>query len=141
MTGHNDFVYCLAWMPGGKYIVSGSTDNTLGIWDVESGERLFRLTEHTNYAHGVAWSPDGKFIASASCDGKMIIWDARNLPYKKPVPIHTFEAMHAVNLIGCDFAGAQFATEALKRRVKMNGGCNVELTEVPEGNSAKPFEL
>lgn len=122
MEGHEDFVYCLAWNPDGKYIISGSTDNTLWIWDVESGERLFHLTEHTNYAHGVAWSPDGNFIASASCDGKIIIWDAQNLPKRSPKPIHIFEAMHAVNLIGCDFTGAQFATDILKKKVKMNGG-------------------
>lgn len=122
MTGHEDFVYCLSWQPEGKYIVSGSTDNTLWIWEVESGKPLFHLTEHTNYAHGVAWSPDGKYIASASCDGKIIIWDVQNLPEKAPAPIHTFEAMSAVELIGCDFTGARFETELLKKRLKMNGG-------------------
>lgn len=108
--------------PEGRYLVSGSTDNTLWIWDVRSGNPLYHLTEHTNYAHGVAWSPARNYIASASCDGKVIIWDVRNLPEKVPVPIHTFEAMNAVNLIGCDFTGVRFETEELEKRVKMNGG-------------------
>ena len=120
LTGHDDFVYCLSWCPESTYLVSGSTDNTLWIWNVEKEEKIYRMTEHTNYAHGVSWSLDGKYIASASCDGSVIIWDVKKLPMV--APIHKLVAINSVDIRGCDFTEAEFETEKLMKLVQMNGG-------------------
>ena len=120
LTGHDDFVYCLSWKPNSVYIVSGSTDCTLWIWNAETGEKIHHMTAHTNYAHGVDWSPSGDFIASASCDGSIIIWDVRQLP--KVTSIRRLVAINAVDLIGCDFTEAEFETEELKKLIQMSGG-------------------
>ena len=40
LTGHSDSVYSVAYSPDGKHIVSGSRDNTVKIWDAQSGEEV-----------------------------------------------------------------------------------------------------
>jgi len=39
--GHTDWVTSVAFSPDGKYILSGSWDTTLKLWDIETG-RLIR---------------------------------------------------------------------------------------------------
>ena len=43
-------------------------DNTLKVWDLESGRELRTLTGHTNTVNGVAVTPDGSRAVSASAD-------------------------------------------------------------------------
>ena len=78
LTGHTDCVYSIAVSPDGKYLASGSWDNTVIIWDAKSGQRLKSLEGHSNYVESVCWSPDGKYLASGSRDETVIIWDANS---------------------------------------------------------------
>jgi len=38
--GHSDSVISIAISPDGKYIVSGSDDNTIKLWDISSGKEV-----------------------------------------------------------------------------------------------------
>ncbi len=67
----------VAWSPDGTRIASGSDDETLRIWDAESGESLQTLEGHGRDVNSVAWSPDGARIVSASDDGTLRIWESR----------------------------------------------------------------
>ena len=62
-NGHTDRVYSVAFSPDGKTLASGSDDNTLRLWHVDTGETQMILTGHTYELKGgysVAFSPDGK---------------------------------------------------------------------------------
>jgi WD40 repeat protein len=43
LVGHTTWVYAVAYSPDGSRIVSGSYDNTLKIWDANSGKLLSYL--------------------------------------------------------------------------------------------------
>jgi WD40 repeat protein len=61
-------VSSLAFSPDGKIIVSGSYDNTLRVWNIESGEYLCGIyTEGTIY--DIKWHPDGERIVAAGAGG------------------------------------------------------------------------
>ncbi|HZT99341.1 MAG TPA: serine/threonine-protein kinase [Ktedonobacteraceae bacterium] len=74
--GHSNFVWGgVAWSPNGKRIASGSSDQTVQVWDAADGGNVFTYRGHANIVLAVAWSPDGKRIASAN--GLTVqVWDA-----------------------------------------------------------------
>ena len=45
--GHTGSVYSVAISPNGKYIVSGSWDKTIKLWDINTGELIRTFKGHT----------------------------------------------------------------------------------------------
>jgi hypothetical protein len=76
----------VAFSPDGRFIISGSDDNTLKLWDVEARSIVHSFEGHAASVHSVAFSPDGRFIISGSYDKTVKLWDvaAKTL-------VHTFE--------------------------------------------------
>jgi WD40 repeat protein len=78
--GHTDSVNSVAISPDGKFIVSGSSDDTIKIWDFKTGECLNNLDGNLYSITSVAISPDGKYIVSGEgnlsySEGIVTIWD------------------------------------------------------------------
>jgi WD40 repeat protein len=65
----------LTFLEKGRFLVAGGRDQTLRIWDVESG-RLDRPPIHTGqkWVQTLAAHPDGKHIASGGQDGSVLLW-------------------------------------------------------------------
>jgi WD40 repeat protein len=76
--GHSGPVYCVAFSPDGKHIVSGSWDKTLKVWDAKSGHETLSLQGHTSAVLSVAFSPDGKQVVSGGDDKSLRVWDTRS---------------------------------------------------------------
>jgi len=73
--GHNGEVESVFVTPDGKYIVSGSADKTIKIWDFEKGEEIRTLRGHQKHVSSVFVTPDKKHIVSGSFDKTIKIWD------------------------------------------------------------------
>ncbi|KAH8810256.1 hypothetical protein DL96DRAFT_1821733 [Flagelloscypha sp. PMI_526] len=71
-------VQSVAFSPDGKCVVSGSNDNSVRIWDAESGYQIRKLNGHGSSVESVAFSPDGKRVVSGSLDNSVRIWDAES---------------------------------------------------------------
>jgi WD40 repeat protein len=68
-TGHTNGVSSVAFSPDGQYIVSGSDDGTIRVWNAMTGETAAGpFTGHTFSVTSVAFSPDGQHIVSGSDD-------------------------------------------------------------------------
>ena len=61
IRGHSKSVNSVAYSPDGKYLASGSWDNTVKIWEVKTG-KLIRTFEGD--FSSVAYSPDGRYLAT-----------------------------------------------------------------------------
>jgi len=62
-NGHEGDVYAVAISPDGKYLVSGSIDQTVRLWDVKSRQLLVTLFYGTD-GKWVMWTPEGFFSGS-----------------------------------------------------------------------------
>ncbi|MEH2282559.1 MAG: hypothetical protein V7K90_14730 [Nostoc sp.] len=74
LTGHSSGVFSVAFSSNGQTLASGSSDNTIKLWDVRKGNLLQTLTGHSYSVHSVAFSPDGQTLASGSGDKTIKIW-------------------------------------------------------------------
>jgi WD40 repeat protein len=78
LTGHDGWVNSVAVSPDGKWAASGSADETVKIWGIETGDCRATLEGHTDQVQSVAITPDGKRILSASFDNSVRVWDANS---------------------------------------------------------------
>jgi len=105
---HEHVIECLAWAPetahqaigqaagndvrkgqrSGPYLISGSRDKTIKMWDVSIGVCLFTLVGHDNWVRGLVFHPGGKFILSASDDKTLRVWDIANRRNNKTLEAH-----------------------------------------------------
>ncbi|KAG8794181.1 hypothetical protein FRC12_000280 [Ceratobasidium sp. 428] len=89
--GHTGMVESVCYSPDGAYIVSGSEDKTVRIWDARTGKSVGQpLTGHINLVNSVVYSPDGAYILSGSGDNTIRVWDAHTgKPVGQPLTGHT----------------------------------------------------
>jgi len=77
--GHTEFIHSVAFSPDGKTLASGSNDDTIKLWDINTGQELKTLKGHTSSVRSVsvmsvAFTPDGKTLASGGGDA-IKLWD------------------------------------------------------------------
>jgi len=72
---HRRPITCLEFSPNGKFLVSGSEDGTLLVWDAELGTQFYQLKGPAVSVTGVSWSPNGQLIAASSDDFAIRIYD------------------------------------------------------------------
>ena len=75
LVGHTGSVEAVAFLPDGSRALSGSSDNTLRLWDLASGETLRTLEGHTSGVSAVAVLGDGSRALSGSSDNTLRLWD------------------------------------------------------------------
>ena len=76
--GHTSPVWSVAFSPDGRHIVSGSLDQTIRVWDAQTGAQVGNpLQGHTESVSSVAFLPDGRHIVSGSEDHTTQYWDAQ----------------------------------------------------------------
>jgi small GTP-binding protein len=75
LEGHDNQVNSVAISSDDKFIVSSSSDNTVRIWEVETGECLKVLEGHSTLVSRVVISSDDKLIVSSSNDETVRIWE------------------------------------------------------------------
>src|SRR5262249_11776709 len=82
--GVSNDTFSPAFSPDGKRLAGatreklpdGSWDNSVRVWDAQTGQELHILKGHTDQVLRVAYSADGKRLATASSDNTVKVWDA-----------------------------------------------------------------
>lgn len=72
---HNDRPNSIVFSPDGKTLASGSSDNTIRLWDAATGQIKNILTDHRDDVNSVVFTPDGSTLMSGSKDKTIRVWD------------------------------------------------------------------
>ena len=75
LNGHTDWVYSIACAPDGAIAATGSQDQTIRLWDLETGTCLAILEGHEFTVGALAFSRDGRTLFSGSGDDTVRVWD------------------------------------------------------------------
>ena len=76
LKGHSEAVSSVSFSPDGERIVSSSGDETVKVWNAQTGQNTLTLKGHSGWVASVDFSPDGKRIVSGSRDTTLKVWDA-----------------------------------------------------------------
>ncbi len=90
------FSYSVAFSPSGRTLASGSNDETVKLWDVDTGQVLQTLQGHESKVHSVVFHPTQKSIKLVSgSDDKTILWevDANTNTSKKLQTLSGYETI------------------------------------------------
>ena len=85
---HSDGIWSLSFSPDGKWLLSASEDQTVGVWDVASGSLVARLVGRANILCAVV-SPDGTRIATGGRDRLVRLWDTTHFENVAQLGGHT----------------------------------------------------
>ncbi|QRK06707.1 SIR2 family protein [Archangium violaceum] len=75
LQGHSGRVTGCAVTPDGRRVVSSADDNTLKVWELETGRELATLQGHSGPVTGCAVTPDGRRVVSSSDDNTLKVWE------------------------------------------------------------------
>ena len=77
LSGHTGRVHSLTFSSDETFLVSGSGDCTINLWDIQTGGVIKTFHGHTQSVWSVSISPDCSIIASGSSDNTIRLWDAQ----------------------------------------------------------------
>lgn len=68
-------VECLAIIPDGSRLATGSTDGTVRLWDLSTGRELLLVGRHRQRVSSVSFSADGRHLTSSGLDHMLRFWE------------------------------------------------------------------
>ncbi len=68
LKGHTNVISSLAFSKDNRFLASGSSDDTVRIWNVEKQTRIHKLTGHKDDIYALPRLPDSRRVASGSDD-------------------------------------------------------------------------
>jgi len=95
LQGHTDSINAVTVMADGSRVISASSDKTLKVWDLETGQELQTLKGHTNLVRAVVVMPDRSRAISASHDKTLKVWDMETGEELQTLKGHT-DSVYAV---------------------------------------------
>jgi len=67
-------VNSVTFSPDGRFVLSGNSDGTMILWEVNTGKKIKKWRGHSKDVNSVAFSQDGVFAASGGSDGLVKLW-------------------------------------------------------------------
>lgn len=75
LYGHEDHVTAVGFAPDGRTLVSGGSDRSVRVWDVEAALAGPAPPRHSGWVADLTPAPDGTRCATHTSDGTVHLWD------------------------------------------------------------------
>ena len=75
LKGHTSWVTTVAFNPKSPTLVSGSLDDTIRVWNLQTGQVLFTLEGHARGVNHIAIGSGGQVLASGGDDDLVRVWN------------------------------------------------------------------
>jgi WD40 repeat protein/serine/threonine protein kinase len=72
--GHPSAALTAVFSPDGQWIISGSQDGKVRIWNWRTGQMHYEFEAHERHVRSIALSADGRCLATGSWDGTAAVW-------------------------------------------------------------------
>uniref|UniRef100_A0A8B9HEH2 WD repeat domain 31 n=1 Tax=Astyanax mexicanus TaxID=7994 RepID=A0A8B9HEH2_ASTMX len=92
--GHELVINGVAVGPDGSRLCTGSRDNSMCLWDIETGACLQKNTISRNLVTHVCWVPGGTSIVQTSEDKTIRVWDSRSWQVTNTFPAKQYIQTH-----------------------------------------------
>ncbi|MDQ7027708.1 MAG: hypothetical protein Q9P44_19370 [Anaerolineae bacterium] len=114
-NGHDERVNYVAFSPDKARIASGGLDDSVIIWDVNTGENLGRLTGFASPFGQLSHHPNGTVLATAVTEDEVVqVWDIAT------GTVNTSIQTDRDNIIGLEFtAGGEVLEVLSERRIQL----------------------
>ncbi len=76
LEGHTGFVYPVAISPDGSQIASGGWDQTIRVWNAETGKPTWVSHDDSGFILDLVFDQQGRRVISGSAGGDVSVWDA-----------------------------------------------------------------
>uniref|UniRef100_A0A1A9X086 U5 small nuclear ribonucleoprotein 40 kDa protein n=1 Tax=Glossina brevipalpis TaxID=37001 RepID=A0A1A9X086_9MUSC len=115
MSGHTGAILEAHFNTDGSQIFTCSTDKTLAIWDIVTGQRIRRLKGHSNFVNTVHGTRRGmQMLCSGADDRTVRLWDSR-----KKLSTLTLEASYQVTSATFNDIGDQIISGGIDNGIKV----------------------
>lgn len=86
IEAHANSVFTLTYSPDGRFLLSGSRDAHLKIWNVAEQYTLHKdVVAHLFAINHIVYSPDERWVATCSMDKSIKVWDAATFQLLKVI--------------------------------------------------------
>jgi WD40 repeat protein/class 3 adenylate cyclase len=75
-NGGND-MWAAAFSPDGKFLATNGINNEIKVWNISTGQTLWKVQDNGLALWALAFSPDGQYLVSGNMDGVTTLWDAK----------------------------------------------------------------
>ena len=89
LSGHNGYITSIAVDDTKSMILTGSEDNTVKLWDLQSGKLIHTYVGHQGKINSVVFHPEQPYAVSGSADGTVKYWYL-----DRPKEVATFASFH-----------------------------------------------
>ena len=106
--GHIMPVSATAFSPNGKYIATGSLDNTIKVWNLKSGKEIRSFNAHSGKIKSLEFSVDGSKLLTSSVDNTSILFEVitgkilKTFKIKKETLVKTTFSFDEKYILGAD---------------------------------------
>ncbi len=137
LDGHTSGVRSVEFSTDGQRLLTGSDDNTLKLWNVETNKTIETLRGHHGWIAKATFSPDGQWAISASHDQQVRLWNLSGYEETRVLGGHVLKGHgDAVLNAAVSRDGRHIATASRDRTARLwSAASGQELKTFAEGHS------